>query len=577
VLPNTYHAKSAGDPAPLAYLARSVPLLAERLVVPTLADELFLSRPPLYALVGLFVAPILGLSGLVRGRPLAALVVLQPLGLWAGYAVIGPDPFHWWHVVPAALLLLLAALAGWGELLAGATARDRTPATVVLLVLALVLVPRGNLRQGARARGLPEYQERALAYAELADWFRRHDLTDRLVLVNEPGYFAWLSGCRVVDGAGLVTPGVVEDGARTSVAALVERYRPDAIVGNERVDGYVVVRSVPRILALREELYRERMDDLARDWLASDAPDATRARESDADEAAELAHPFRIRFTPGDLHGFRADAAPRAPSALLGAAAADRDAVLATAPEWTGFPAGALSSPTFRIDFDELVFDLAHGGTGPMRAELVVDGTAVLAHEPLGAPGVLETVRFPLHAWRGRRAYLRCDDRAIAGWLALDDVRSVRWARADLLDDFEGDAWTARWSTTFGAPGDGPASWRVLGERFGPRFALGHRTALSIGLAGPQELVSTPFIVEHDGLAAAVVDVGGANVGVELRVDGARVALLQGTGTGRVVPLVADLAPYRGREVVLAIVDGDPAEQRGIGIDSIVLFDRTRE
>ena len=164
VLPNTYHAKSGSQSSALAYLCASLPLFLESSYFPTLCDEPLVAVRALFLPAALACLPLLLLLRPLRAEPLRLVLVLQPALLWLGYAVIGPDPMHWWHVVPAACLALLALLWSWGELLARfVPARLARGSALVFLGAALFVVPREVHRQGQLLRSLGEYHERALA------------------------------------------------------------------------------------------------------------------------------------------------------------------------------------------------------------------------------------------------------------------------------------------------------------------------------------------------------------------------------------------------------------------------------
>ncbi|MSR64024.1 MAG: hypothetical protein EXS08_16495 [Planctomycetes bacterium] len=186
------------------------------------------------------------------------------------------------------------------------------------------------------------------------------------------------------------------------------------------------------------------------------------------------------------------------------------------------------------------------------------------------APGTEIEARLPVHAWRGRTARLRFADLSPHGWLEADDVRGVQHRDELAFDDFEAEAYDARWSSTFGPA---PVPWRTVVEQLGLACVQGRGSALSLGRAGTQALVSRPFRVEHGILAGLVFDCGGADTRVELRVDGAVVRSMSGRNSRALRGLLFDLEEFRGREAVLAVIDDDPRPGFGIGVDALVLYD----
>jgi len=554
LLPNTFGAK-ADEVSALEYVRASVPLLLERLFVPQLFEALPISRAACLGLTACACLPLVCLVAPVRAEPRRALLLLHPLLLWAGYAVIGPLAGFWWHVVPAACLALLCALWGLGEALERLGLRSRRSAcglAVVLLGVGLVRLPGALARQACAARADPPYRLRAESYQELARWFVARGWTDLLVLIHEPGYFAWLTGCRVVDSNGLVTAGVFRDGPtkeRKSVAELVAQFHPDVVVANGCPEGFVSLRTFPRQIAVRADVLRARVDSVeaCEPW---DGGEATLA----------------LDFERGDEAGFYGARPCLASAASLGLPL--EGDVLTTHPAVTGRPLCVLVGPPMRVDFDELDFDLvAHGAGRMLRVHLMIDGAPVLTHEVRAEQPV--RVRWPVGAWRGRTAALVLEDLDREGWMALDHVRSLRHEGLTPLDDFAGGAWSQDWRTDFGPA---PVAGREVVARLGPRFLVGPGTALSWVSAGEHELVRT-LHVENDTLSGLVLDLGGPSTRVELRVAGTVVRCFVGGHRPRLQPLVWDLRPWRGRDAELRVFDGAPSAARAIGLAALVLFD----
>jgi len=230
-----------------------------------------------------------------------------------------------------------------------------------------------------------------------------------------------------------------------------------------------------------------------------------------------------------------------------------------------------VASPPILLDFDVLTFRV----NAPRHAtvELLVDGQAVLAFEGRDDVGdEMEEVVWPVDSWRGRTAVVRLLDLSGRGYVALDRLASRRFVRPLPFDDFEADPrrFGERWTPGFGGR---PCHFLVLAQRYGLAAVLGKATAASLCRNGAQELVSRPFAIDRDRLAMTVLDFGGPRTRIELRAGGEVAHLFAGGRTQRPVGLVWDVSALRGRQAVLAVVDGDPRLRHGIGIDDVVLFD----
>ncbi len=577
-LPNTLAAKSATISV-LGYLRESLPGMVMPFFVPLVAPEFGrdLPRGALSAVCVLLLVPVpFAVALWCRRDPLRAVVGLYPVLLWLGYACIGAPSGNRWHLLPGLYFLLMAVLLAWraaGARLLGVRAPPAaaTRAGLGLLAASLFLLPLNLSAQHRRASGLSEYRFRVQGYEAVARWLIDHGLTDLLVFMDEPGYFAHLTDCRVLDGAGLVTRGtdtIGPEDRRVALSRLIETHRPDALVVQRPHAGFVQVLAVPRSLWVREDVFRERLDEIARDWIA---PAAARAREP------ELGHPLLSDFESAD--GARGWWGPErflaGPGDAPGSSAGSFESGhLSTAPALTGEPACTVTSPGFRLDFDELAFRMCAVGAGrpgALAAELVVDGLVVLSRDAR-AGGPLE-VRWPVHAWRGRSGCLRFVDQSYPAHLLADGVRSIRHRDELLLDDFEAPRFGPRWSATFTRD---PLPYRELAGERGLPFLIGRFSASSLSAPGRQELCSAPFVLERGYLAFVAADLG-ANTAVELEVEGELVQSFAGKGSGALQGVIWDCAPWRGRQAVLAVVDEDPDPAVAIGIDALVMYDGEQE
>lgn len=506
------------------------------------------------------------LRALARDWTIALVFLLHPLFLWLGYGWIGAS-LCIWHVVPGFFSLSILALLAWGNALRRVRTRVRPVwVSLVLLGASLVLLP-GNLRlQSHLIRSTDSYRTREHGYEDMAAWMRARDLLDLVVCMDEPGYFTHMTDCRIVDRQGLITKGVRPG---DDLRELARTHGVQALFAPEEIEGFVRVREVPRPLSIRADVVRARLAVFAQPWLEpADGQPGT--------PASALATAVAWDFEPGAEHGwYGRNEFIGQPETLRAGGTPVADAYLNTSQSVTGEWACRLWSPPFRIEFDELAFRLGMGGrarvNNGLRLQLLVNDLVVLEGVPAANPGEMSEVRWPVHAWRGMTASLRIIDTSSRGWLALDHVRSIRKRDARVLDDFESGSFAPLWTETF-APA--PLPFARTAEALGLAFVLGRATASSLDVAGAAQLVSAPFPVEHDELAFVVQGFGRA-ARVELRVDGEVVRRFAPPEERALSAVVWDLAPFRGRTAVLAAFDDDPDPARGLGLDALVLFDRS--
>ena len=184
----------------------------------------------------------------------------------------------------------------------------------------------------------------------------------------------------------------------------------------------------------------------------------------------------------------------------------------------------------------------------------------------------------PVYPWRGRTLRLRVIDHDPEGSLQLRELRTRVYGKAEMIDDFEswrlGPFWQsspARQATPAQQTGSTMQTpVETLAEHFGTQSIQGRGAASSFGLSGPQELRSRALPIEHDRWVMSIFDGGSSKTGVHLWVDGQRVLSWMGRGSGLVHMLKWDLRPWKGRNGVLVIQDGDPDPNIGIAVDSIL-------
>ncbi|MCY3970915.1 MAG: hypothetical protein OXG74_13340 [Acidobacteria bacterium] len=270
------YAEAAGS-----LLAAWSPWLAETIAGPLL-------------LVALLVA---GATALLRREAALWPLIAFPLCSLLGYAAIGSLPGYTWHYytlnVLSAFLLALgvhACLVATGRLcrraaeLVSAAARiapRRRPLLAVLLaaipILALTApVLRDTSRQiGHRIE--PTAREQRLE--DIGRWLAEHYEPSTSVLVREIGHVGWVSGLRIVDRGGLVTPGLRYDVPRR-VATM--KFLPDLLL--LRADNYGV-RDPREGAGFPANLGYERVEgfDHGQEWSLHSliAPGASSGREED--------------------------------------------------------------------------------------------------------------------------------------------------------------------------------------------------------------------------------------------------------------------------------------------------------
>jgi hypothetical protein len=578
ILPSTLAAK-AGDASFISYLTESLRLQLEGLhPLRRLGEGWSLAEPFSWAWFVLLLAPVPFVARRVLRGPAAVVLFTYPLAVWLVYAWIGPPVQHRWHLLPASFLLTLSGTLAWGRAL-------RRPAPVwarwgaLLAATAFaVLLPAAVLDERERLTGTGFYRGRPPAYRDMARWITRNSLVNLPIATIEPGYLCYLTRSPAIDFAGLVTRGLFFHGPetrRTSMGDVVDRLEPPFLVTSfghppgQSAPGYVTAWDAfpSRQLLLRENVFAEHFDRLLVDW---------RRPRADADA---VGHPFFFDVGAADDGGFASRGgfadAPR-PLDLDGfgsvALATDASAI-----PWMGG-----ETPPLRIDFDEIAFRFVSTHAELAVAQLVVEGQVVLQTSddrrarPAGdgAPPALGPVEvvWPVRPWRGRSGILRFVDVAPEPhFLAADHIRSLRdAAAARVVDDFESGGFGLQWEVAFSG---GPYPLRDLARDRGLAFAVGEWGALSLDRPGAQMLRSRAFVLDRGYLSMLAFDLARGGE-IDLVVNGSRRRRWRSAGSGRMVPVTWDVRRWRGGSAVLTVRDGDPAPERGIGVDEIVAFER---
>ena len=195
---------------------------------------------------------VVGATALLRRRAALWPLIAFPIGALFGYAAIGSLPGYTWHYytlnILGAFLLALgvhASLVGTGRLCRQAAELlprnlrigPQRPLAAVLLtavpILALTLPVLRNTSQQIGHRVEPTPRQQGLE--DMGRWLGERYEPGTSVLVREIGHVGWVSGLRIVDRGGLVTPGLRYDVPRR---VAVEKFLPDLLL--LRADNYGV-------------------------------------------------------------------------------------------------------------------------------------------------------------------------------------------------------------------------------------------------------------------------------------------------------------------------------------------------
>ncbi|MEM6572069.1 MAG: hypothetical protein AAF957_26875 [Planctomycetota bacterium] len=365
-LPSTLAAKS-GDHGPVEYLGRAaLDLPAEVTWWPSLP-----SGWQLVLTLGFGVLVGLGTLRGLRSRSTAVPLAVAALAIVAGLALLGPSIHFRWHRAPAWLLLTAVALTA---------VHVRIPRWAAHGLVVAAFVAAVPVLRTARAalETSHDHLARVASYEPIAEFLRETGLASRTLLTAEPGYLAHLSGVRVLDAGGIVSPRVGfggVDGAPMTLADLL-RERPELVLVRApfRAAGYRTVfeSTMGRLLLAREDVARAH-DEQIQAWRAWRARDVRGAAPITGELAIgtplDVDHPGRPGFRE-----LRCDGRPRALTA---------------------------ETRPFRIDADELWIE--SDGTHPLhaRCQLVVGGEVVRQR------AASESGPVPVGEWRGATARVR--------------------------------------------------------------------------------------------------------------------------------------------------------------------------
>jgi len=188
-----------------------------------------------YPLWGFFA---FGVIEIVARRPRWLMFILFLAAYILGYSLLGVMAFHWyalpmyfvWQVCVAlglcALLRRLFEVSGpW---------RLHARLSGVLAAVLLTVLPAY-----AHIESSPEYihDPRAVSYRRVCDWLSENAESDASVAMSEVGYLGYFTDLRVVDLAGLVTPGIIPNLAKGDKVSGFWEHEPDYYVWFEG-DGF---------------------------------------------------------------------------------------------------------------------------------------------------------------------------------------------------------------------------------------------------------------------------------------------------------------------------------------------------
>ncbi len=209
------------------------------------------TRAAIYSSFTLPLVLLLGAGSALWAHRRAWLLVVYPVLHVSVYAALGSDPnFTWHHYLLNPFGFAWIALAA-DELvrrilgLAWVRARvDRFPwiadrqAVAAASLLALACLPL-VLHLGRHATRPYQADPLTAQLHAMGDWLKQHYPPETSFLQPAIGILGWRSGLRMVDHAGLVTPGLYfyNDQQCTPLAEVVEKHRPDLILHSPWAEG----------------------------------------------------------------------------------------------------------------------------------------------------------------------------------------------------------------------------------------------------------------------------------------------------------------------------------------------------
>jgi len=187
---------------------------------------------------------VAGAVVLLRRRPQLWPLLAFPLACVAGYAVISPPLLHRWHYyflnVVAAILVSAGVHAGLAAIAASVRGRLRRPRRADRSLLsndgavaaawtgtAALAIPVLLAMATSLARAPERLAQRVDPRSLPGPWLGARYDPSTTIYAEEIGFLGWQSRLQVIDGAGLVTPGVRQDINRFDV---LDEYLPDLVL-----------------------------------------------------------------------------------------------------------------------------------------------------------------------------------------------------------------------------------------------------------------------------------------------------------------------------------------------------------
>lgn len=197
-------------------------------------------------------------------RPSRLLVLPVFVLGYMAFLLLGRTHVHTWYLAPAHAAMLLMAvpvLARWIE-------RARWPApawTAAALALALALA--GPYRAWAEAA--ERQLDYARAHADIGHYVALRAGTGDTVYAWDIGYIGYLTGLRILDFVGIVSPEVMAYNKRRDYLGVLQRYEPEWAVVGLYGDAYRPIIDSAWFRERYEEVYRNVIPELA-PWAEDD-------------------------------------------------------------------------------------------------------------------------------------------------------------------------------------------------------------------------------------------------------------------------------------------------------------------
>ena len=383
-IPVTAAAK-ASHVSPLRYLERSYLDLPHDILWP-------IGEPVSPQAIGLVLGVLIGVFGIIgllrllRTQPIVALALpLGALFVFATLIALAPGPAFAWHRAPVHFTGIVCALVGAGPWIErpryGPLGRGVGLAAIAASLLGAIPMLQ---RASTDLRSTFQYAGRESAYIEIAEFLVETHLNQSTVLTWEPGYLAYMSGTRVIDLVGLVTP--APEFTKRAMQSWDSEFPPEAelvlLRAPYRPAGYTLIfeGSMGSWLFAREAIAERHADAIA----------AFRSKNAPMDEARPLsAGPVQINPS------FKGAPFITGPPGTLTQIDPEQEAMALTA-----------ETPLLRIDAPHMQIEFQTSTPNYVQLQLVVRGEVVLSTDTnLDQDNIL--VLWDVSLWEDRTARVR--------------------------------------------------------------------------------------------------------------------------------------------------------------------------